>query len=142
METTIIERIRYIIEQEGESPRSFSNLIKFNYSTLNNYLTGRRNTIDSELIRRIILSFDNISAEWLLLGKGKMLNSERKKDIENNVVNNTFDESQYVSMKKYERIVNLFGQTASELKEMALENKRLYEEIRNLKGQLKLAKYA
>lgn len=55
---------------------------------------------------------------------------------------NNFDESQYVSMKKYETIVNLFGQTASELKEMALENKKLYEEIRNLKGQLEIAKSA
>lgn len=81
MEDSVIERIKYIIEQEGETPRSFASTIKFNYSTLNNYLTGRRVTIDSELIRRVILSYDNISAEWLLIGKGPILKSEALEQV-------------------------------------------------------------
>ncbi len=45
---------------------------------LNNYLTGRRKAIDVSLVESIVSSFDNVSAEWLLTGKGKMFKSENK----------------------------------------------------------------
>ncbi|WP_278758118.1 helix-turn-helix domain-containing protein, partial [Alistipes putredinis] len=70
---TLIDRIKMIIEAKGYSPRAFAIAIGFNYSTLNNYLTGRRSTIDSELIEKALTSFDDISAEWLLRGKGDIL---------------------------------------------------------------------
>lgn len=70
---TLLDRIKMIIEAKELSPRSFAIAIKFNYSTLNNYLTGRRSTIDSELIGKIAMSFDDISTKWLLTGKGEML---------------------------------------------------------------------
>lgn len=87
MENPIIERVKYIIEQEGTNARNFAYDIKFNYSTLNNYLIGRRSTIDCELIKKIILAYDNISAEWLLLGKGEMLISDRIKKIKEDLLN-------------------------------------------------------
>ena len=75
---TVLARIKEIINAKRLSPRSFSLAIGFNYSTLNNYLTGRRSTIDYELIEKTIESFDDISAEWLLRGKGKMLISDNQ----------------------------------------------------------------
>ena len=63
-----------------------------------------------------------------------------KNDSEN--INDNFDKSQYVSMEKYESIVNLFGQTAAERKDRALECGALYDEIKDLKRQLKSDKYA
>ena len=53
---TLIDRIKMIIEAKGYSPRAFAIAIGFNYSTLNNYLTGRRSTIDSELIEKALTS--------------------------------------------------------------------------------------
>lgn len=73
MENAVIERVKLIIEDKGISPRVFSKAIGFNYSTLNNYLTGRRTTIDSELIVKMLLTYDDISAEWLLREEGEML---------------------------------------------------------------------
>lgn len=84
----------------------------------------------------VLSSFEDISAEWLLRGEGEMYKADDKN------INDNFDKSQYVSIKKYESIVNLFGQTASELKDMAIENKMLYDEIRKLKEQLVSAKSA
>ena len=69
-------------------------------------------------------------------GEGEMY-----KTVSENKSNN-FDESQYVSMKKYEAIVTLFGNTASELKEAVLENKKLHEEIKNLKEKSETPKSA
>ena len=76
METSIIERVKQIIEFADLSPRQFAQEVGFNYSTLNNYLNGRRSSIDSSLLSGIISSFDHISATWLLTGEGSMLKSE------------------------------------------------------------------
>lgn len=71
--TNILERIKGFTSINGLTPRAFAIRIDFNYSTLNNYLTGRRTTIDLELINKTLSSFDNLSAEWLMRGKGEML---------------------------------------------------------------------
>lgn len=71
--TNILERIKEFISIKGLTPRAFAIKIDFNYSTLNNYLTGRRSTIDLELVNKTLSSFENLSAEWLLRGKGEML---------------------------------------------------------------------
>lgn len=71
--TNILERIKEFISINGLTPRAFAIRIDFNYSTLNNYLTGRRTTIDLELINKTLSSFDNLSAEWLLRGNGEIM---------------------------------------------------------------------
>lgn len=70
---TVLDRLKLFISTLEMTPRAFAIKIDFNYSTLNNYLTGRRTTIDLELISRTISSFEDISAEWLMRGKGEML---------------------------------------------------------------------
>lgn len=135
MEDLLRKRIMEVFALEGTNPSKFSKEDKAMQKRLSRQLNGGA-TITFETISSILNTFQNISAEWLLRGEGEMY-----KTVSENKSNN-FDKSQYVSMKKYETIVNLFGQTASELKEMALENKKLYEEIRNLKGQLEITKSA
>jgi len=76
METTVIQRVKQLIEKRGVTPRGFASDIDFNYSTLNNYLTGRRKSIDIDLIEKIISSFDNVSSDWLIAGKGKMFKTD------------------------------------------------------------------
>ena len=80
---TALERLKLFISESGLTPRAFAIKIDFNYSTLNNYLTGRRATIDLDLIDKTVSSFENLSAEWLLRGKGEMLlASEQPSDAE------------------------------------------------------------
>ena len=81
METTVIQRAKQLIEDRGVTPRGFASEIDFNYSTLNNYLTGRRKLINFDLVESIMLSFGNISADWLITGKGQMFK-------DNNTINN------------------------------------------------------
>lgn len=73
MENTIIERIKKIIEYKQLSSRAFAIAIDFNYTTLNNYLTGRRTSIDKDLLVKIISTYDDISSDWLLINRGSML---------------------------------------------------------------------
>lgn len=75
MENAIIQRVTQIIEYKNMSTRAFANVIDFNYSTLNNYITGRRQNIDLSLISKIKSSFDDISIDWILTGKGELENN-------------------------------------------------------------------
>lgn len=135
MKELVLQRIIRLSKEKSNSENQFAKLIGANQRTINQQLKKER-SLSLDTVLSVLSSFEDISAEWLLRGEGEMY-----KTVSENKSNN-FDESQYVSIKKYETIVNLFGQTASELKEMALENKKLYEEIRNLKGQLEIAKSA
>lgn len=83
MKTTVIQRIKEIIEKRGVTSRGFSSEIDFNYTTLNNCLTGRRKAVSCELIEKILSSFGNISAGWLMLGEGDMLRQNPLAPLQN-----------------------------------------------------------
>lgn len=76
MKDSIVERIKSIIEIKSRSSRSFANNIGFSYSALNNYLLGKRTTIDSDLPCKIVSTYSDINARWLLTGKGDMLRND------------------------------------------------------------------
>ena len=110
---------------KGYSPRAFAIAIGFNYSTLNNYLTGRRSTIDSELIEKALTSFDDISAEWLLRGKGDILIQKEETEP---------------GMDKLKSIVYTIANLQDEINEKTMLTQRLLEENQKLKGELAMLK--
>lgn len=97
MEDSIIERIKVLINIKSKSSRAFANNIGFSYSTLNNYLLGKRTTIDSDLLCKIISTYSDINGDWLLTGKSSMLkniseNSENLLKQSENDSRNSIDE--------------------------------------------------
>lgn len=135
MKELVLQRIIRLLKERSNSENQFAKLIGANQRTINQQLKKER-SLSLDTVLSVLSSFEDISAEWLLRGEGEMYKADDKN------INDNFDKSQYVSIKKYESIVNLFGQTASELKDMAIENKMLYDEIRKLKEQLISAKSA
>lgn len=135
MKELVLQRIIRLLKERSNSENQFAKLIGANQRTINQQLKKER-SLSLDTVLSVLSSFEDISAEWLLRGEGEMYKADDKN------INDNFDNSQYVSIKKYESIVNLFGQTASELKDMAIENKMLYDEIRKLKEQLVSAKSA
>lgn len=135
MEEPIRQRVNEILLSHSISINKFSD----GDSALQNRLSRQINrgaSITAETLFILLDKFKDVSAEWLLRGEGVMT----KNDSEN--INDNFDKSQYVSKDKYESIVNLLSGVTSNLKEAVLENKKLYEEIDELRSQLKIAKSA
>lgn len=83
MEHSVIQRVKDVIASKELSPRSFAERINFNYSTLNNYLTGRRTNINVDLVKSIVSSYDDINPDWLLTGSGEMYLSDTLSTTEN-----------------------------------------------------------
>ena len=78
----MIDRGKKIIEYKQCSTNSFAEMIGVKQNTLNQQLTGDRK-LSLDVVRKIISTCNDISAEWLLTGDGKML-----KNISENSENN------------------------------------------------------
>lgn len=75
-----LERVKLICESKSKSIREFSAMINVNYNTLNQQIKGER-SVSLDVLQAILNSFEDISAEWLLRGKGEMyLQTEDSKE--------------------------------------------------------------
>lgn len=73
METTIIQRIKKLIDANNMSITSLSKKINIVQTTLNRQLNGDTSSIPIGTIEAILHYFPEISAEWLLRGEGEMM---------------------------------------------------------------------
>ena len=120
MESPILQRVIHTIKELNLTDNQFSKKLGIAQTTMSGYLSGNRK-LSLQVVESMLNAFEDISAEWLLRGEGEMYKTESENK------NNSIDESQFVSMERYEIIVNLFDQTASELKNLALYNQKLHE---------------
>ena len=75
-------RIKEIISYYGMSNRAFAIKCGLKDNTLINQINGVRE-LSLATVKAILLSFESVSAEWLLRGVGEMLISENKSDDKN-----------------------------------------------------------
>lgn len=68
----MISRIKELIEYSGLSARAFALKCGIKDNTFSNQLNGVRE-LSLNTVISILLTFENISAEWLMRGKGEML---------------------------------------------------------------------
>jgi len=107
-------RIKMIIDDHQLNNRTFAIHLGLDPTVIHNIVTGRKSHPSFAVLEKIILSFDNINARWLLTGKGNMYSS-------------LINESSIV-----EENITEYGRTPNEI---ALES-----EVINLKGQIEAYK--
>lgn len=105
---TINERIMLIIKELELNNNSFAKKLNVSPTVTFNVVGGRYTKPSYELLEKIILTFDNISTEWLLRERGEMF-------IRNSTQN--CDSSQTIELLK------------GQLKEVNEINKRLLDII-------------
>lgn len=82
----MIERIKEVIEYKQMSASKFASVIGVAQTTLSGHLNDQRK-INIDVICGIVNSFEDISAEWLLTGKGEMIrNKSGGIDTDNNEI--------------------------------------------------------
>lgn len=82
-----IERLEQLMEYKSLNQHSLSKEIGFSYSTVNKYCNKKSNTIDFELIYRLVSQYSDIDANWLIQGKGEMLqNNEPSENRMNKLI--------------------------------------------------------
>lgn len=82
MESSVYQRIREFIEDNKISVTKLSGMIGVPQTTLNRHLSGV-GEIPYYTIEQLVACFPNLSAEWLLRGKGEMyLQTQDSKEAE------------------------------------------------------------
>lgn len=82
-----IERLEQLMEYKSLNQHSLSKEIGFSYSTVNKYCNKKSNTIDFELIYRLVSQYSDIDANWLIQGKGEILqNNEPSENRMNKLI--------------------------------------------------------
>lgn len=76
MEVSVIERIKVVLKHFCKTPNGLANMLEMIPSTVNRQLKGDQ-ALSSKVIEGVLSVFPDVSAEWLLRGKGEMLISEQ-----------------------------------------------------------------
>lgn len=91
----VIERLQKIIEHENLSVSAFARKIGVVDQTIRGIVVQKRNKPSFDMLVKILQTFDWLSAEWLIMGKGSM---EKTKPTEK-----TDDSQQLIEFMKYLR---------------------------------------
>lgn len=79
----INDRIMVLVQRFADGNKSrFSKAIGLSSSAVLENIVGKRRSSPSfEVVQKMLLSFDNVSAEWLILGQGELMKSQENIDI-------------------------------------------------------------
>ncbi|AOH40604.1 helix-turn-helix domain-containing protein [Tannerella serpentiformis] len=76
------DRILYLIDSQlGGNKKKFAERIGFAPQVVFNIVSGRKSKPSFDVLEAIISSFDEISPEWLLTGKGAMLRGQSAPEV-------------------------------------------------------------
>ena len=111
---SINQRIKFLIDELNLNSRAFSIKLGIDSTVMHNIISGRMSMPSYIVLEKILLTFDNIDAKWLITGKG-----------------NAYEYS--------EEQISVLNET-SPLYENSSKDIRLENEIINLKGQIEAYK--
>lgn len=118
MKDSMLERLKDVISVKSSSILDFSNKIGVPQTTLNNQIKSPRG-ISVSVILLTLQTFPDISAEWLLRGKGEMILSENLPPILGDESEN--DLTTHVKLAHATKEINLLYQEIAALKEKILK---------------------
>ena len=118
MEASVIERINVVLKHFCKTPNGLANMLEMIPSTVNRQLKGDQ-ALSSKVIEGVLSVFPDVSAEWLLRGKGEMLISEQTtlakmqdtKGRESDVVehDSVWKAKYYELEKRYDQLLSILG---------------------------------
>lgn len=120
IEKPVLERIRLLINSKCKSQKEFCKKVGLNEKTLSSMFTRNSNP-KYETLFLIISAFEDVSANWILTGKGEML---LKKDNEETKIT---DANEYL-VKRFEEVLNELRDIKDVVDEQEKELKILREE--------------
>lgn len=80
MKDAVLQRVKELFDIKGfKSEKSLAEALGIKQRTFNQQLTGQR-ALSLDTVLAILSTFDDLSAEWLLRGKGEVLDEDNMKN--------------------------------------------------------------
>lgn len=121
----MIERIKAIVSYYGMSDRAFALKCGIKQNTFSNQVNGARE-LSLSTVNAILISFEDISSEWLIRGKGEMLISKNQSKDENT--------------ERISRLVDTIATLQGTINEQAKTIQVYEDKVRKLNGELTFLK--
>lgn len=132
----MIDRVKEVLRTKSKSVREFAELIGVKQVTLNQQLAGDRK-LSLDIVQSILNSFEDISSEWLLRGKGDMIKPQHEQIVEPQpALINAVGDTPEASI-----LYHIYNDTINRMKELVEENTKLKMQVTELsEGSEELAK--
>lgn len=132
----MIDRVKEVLRAKSRSVREFAELIGVKQVTLNQQLAGDRK-LSLDIVQSILNSFEDISSEWLLRGKGDMIKPQHEQIVEPQpALISTAGDTPEASI-----LYHIYNDTINRMKELVEENTKLKMQVTELsEGSEELAK--
>ena len=125
MKDDVLQRVKKILTLKSNSETQFARQIGANQKTINQQIKGERSlSLDTVLL--ILTSFEDVSAEWLMRGKGDTF----KSDISQNP-----SEEGNMQVPGDDNLADVSAALVRALDELAEMRKLLQEQIKNNQDQ-------
>lgn len=119
MESLVAQRIKSVLELKQISIAAFSKMIGMQQVTCNRQIRGDQ-SVSLGLIEGFLKEFDEISAEWLLRGKGNQINEKpsfsvaeqapEHREAKNDSLNDSVWKAKYEELeKRYDQLLAILG---------------------------------
>lgn len=119
MESLVAQRIKSVLELKQISIAAFSKMIGMQQVTCNRQIRGDQ-SVSLGLIEGFLKEFDEISAEWLLRGKGNQINEKpsfsvaeqapEHREAKNDSLNDSVWKAKYEELeKRYDQLLSILG---------------------------------
>ena len=119
MESLVAQRIKSVLEFKQISIAAFSKMIGMQQVTCNRQIRGDQ-AVSLGLIEGFLKEFDEISAEWLLRGKGNQINEKPSfsvaeqvpeyREDKNDLLNDSVWKAKYEELeKRYDQLLLILG---------------------------------
>jgi len=76
----IQKRLEYFIANQGYNYSQFADMIGVQRSSISHIITGR-NKPSYDFLQKIFVSFPELNADWLIMGRGKMFHEADDQDL-------------------------------------------------------------
>lgn len=127
----IVARIMELVALKAKSKREFSSMIGIEQTLFNNYMIGKRDGMNFDIVDAILRTFPEVSAEWFLRGEGSMIrnDSDYGKSLQADDIEPKFSHASAM----YE---SLLKDRDEQIEELKAENNRLIGENSVMREQL------
>ena len=123
----MIERLIEFIRSIGMSERAFAEAMGISQQALNNYTRGA-NRLPVSLLERILKKYPQLSAEWLMRGRGNMLSAGEPSALRN--VNELLNRDQPASEPLLKALLEALKQQQVRIDNLMNENRLIKEKAK------------